>query len=265
LDKSSRKFICPSCGKKRFVKFVDIQTGEYLEGVHGKCDRSDSCGYTSYPKSGDTCYFIDIKSITEVSEKAFKITDLEYKIHFIPKSMILEIEVNGIWVKEFFLRSSSINYSGSLNRIFYQDGETFNPIPIEQIPEPKPSFHTIGQLERIINNPRDCNLAIYLKTRFKAAEVNETLIKYNTGNSSDFWKDSTCFFQVDQEQNIRAGKVMLYSKTDGRRVKDPFPHINWIHNLKESEFNLSQCLFGLHLVNDLQSNKPIAIVESEKT
>ncbi|MNE59823.1 hypothetical protein D3C87_1287330 [compost metagenome] len=44
--------------------------------------------------------------------------------------------------------------------------------------------------------------------------------------------------------------------------------INWVHSIlkrrKQLEnFNLSQCLFGLHLTN--QNTKKIAIVESEKT
>jgi hypothetical protein len=30
LEKGSKKHHCPDCGKKRFVRFVDIETGEYL-------------------------------------------------------------------------------------------------------------------------------------------------------------------------------------------------------------------------------------------
>ena len=57
---------------------------------------------------------------------------------------------------------------------------------------------------------------------------------------------------------------MLYSPTTGKRVKEPFNHITWVHKaLKQPEFELRQCLFGEHLLQDI--TKPVAIVESEKT
>ena len=41
--------------------------------------------------------------------------------------------------------------------------------------------------------------------------------------------------------------------------------MNWVHSvLKLQDFNLKQCLFGLHLLNS-DKQKTIAIVESEKT
>jgi len=53
LDRSSRKFLCPSpvCGKKTFVRFIDAKTGELQSSEFGRCDREDSCGYFLYPKS----------------------------------------------------------------------------------------------------------------------------------------------------------------------------------------------------------------------
>lgn len=50
LDKSSKKFICPACEKKRFVRYIDNETKEYLSNEFGKCDRSDNCQYHKSPK-----------------------------------------------------------------------------------------------------------------------------------------------------------------------------------------------------------------------
>ena len=58
---------------------------------------------------------------------------------------------------------------------------------------------------------------------------------------------------------------MLYNKNNGKRIKEPYNHINWLHKAtKEPDFKLCQCLFGLHRINE-DYQKTIAIVESEKT
>ena len=57
---------------------------------------------------------------------------------------------------------------------------------------------------------------------------------------------------------------MLYNPTTGKRIKEPFSHITWVHKaIEQPEFNLQQCYFGEHLLKGY--TKPIAIVESEKT
>lgn len=45
LDKSSKKYTCPACGKKRFVLYVSSKTGEPLADTCGRCDREFECGY----------------------------------------------------------------------------------------------------------------------------------------------------------------------------------------------------------------------------
>ena len=75
---------------------------------------------------------------------------------------------------------------------------------------------------------------------------------------------ATVFWQIDSSGKIHTGKIMLYNPTTGKRVKEPFSHIAWVHKvLKQDDYELKQCMFGAHLLYD--KTKPVALVESEKT
>lgn len=89
-----------------------------------------------------------------------------------------------------------------------------------------------------------------------------TCKKYHVGTSK-YWTGATIFWYVDTQEKVRSGKVMLYDDT-GHRVKNPFPHVTWIHKLIDDDnFNFTGCLFGEHLLP--YDNRKVAIVESEKT
>lgn len=49
LERGNKKHICPGCGKRRFVRFIDNETGEYLPAEYGRCDREVNCGYFHKP------------------------------------------------------------------------------------------------------------------------------------------------------------------------------------------------------------------------
>ena len=113
------------------------------------------------------------------------------------------------------------------------------------------------------------NFVKFLLSHFDSEQVNKAIEKYKIGTSSK-WKGSTVFWQIDSEWDVRTGKIMLYNPEDGKRVKEPYNHIAWVHNpdknLKEKsyvDFNLKQCFFGEHLISESVEN--YAIVESEKT
>ena len=88
-------------------------------------------------------------------------------------------------------------------------------------------------------------------------------MRYRIG-TSNHWPNATIFWQIDQQQKVHTGKIMLYDYYTGHRVKDPFNHIAWVHKSENTKnFHLKQCLFGLHLLRP--DTKIVAIVEAEKT
>jgi hypothetical protein len=108
------------------------------------------------------------------------------------------------------------------------------------------------------------NLIQFLKIYFSEEEVQSVITEYRLGTSKH-WEGSTVLWQVNSQNKIMAGKVMLFDVETGKRIKVPHNHIQWVHKLlKLKDFVLQQCLFGLHLINET-TNKKIAIVESEKT
>lgn len=111
------------------------------------------------------------------------------------------------------------------------------------------------------------NIAI---EKYKLGTANIAIKKYKLGTTI---KGGTIFYQVDLEDKVRGGKIILYniidslinaSGKDCKRDKDITPF--WVHNqkkLKLEGFTLSQCFFGEHLLTD--KSKTVCIVESEKS
>jgi len=151
------------------------------------------------------------------------------------------------------------------NNISFQATKNFNAdLIIKPNQKPEPSFINIDILNNTIGNKNPNFFIDYLATIWDYDVAYYLADKYNIGTSKH-WNGSTVFWQVDINNNVRSGKIMLYNAFNGKRIKKPYNHINWVHNvLKISNFHLEQCFFGEHLLNQ-DRDKPIAIVESEKT
>jgi len=105
------------------------------------------------------------------------------------------------------------------------------------------------------------NLKIWLREAYGEDVANKAITEYRVGTSK--YKDgATVFFFIDEAQQVRRGKVMLYDPLTGKRKRSVNP--TWVHHLLRLDNKPEQCLFGLHLLNEYLT-KTIAVVESEKT
>jgi hypothetical protein len=148
------------------------------------------------------------------------------------------------------------------NISFDTQPKPYKPRPVT--PQPKPvSFIPVEVLKASLKGHETNHFVKFLINLFGVEVASQLVSRYFIA-ASKYWNGATVFWQIDSQGKIRTGKIMLYSPTTGKRVKEPFNHINWVHKaLKQPEFELRQCLFGEHLLID--KSKPIAIVESEKT
>lgn len=153
---------------------------------------------------------------------------------------------------------------------YFQDNNFDTPqvTPYNKInivtPQQKPaSFIPVEIFKASLTNHEPNHFIKFLIGLFGVEITGRLVSNYFIGNSTH-WPDATIFWQIDSKGKIRTGKIMLYNPTTGKRVKEPYNHITWVHkDLKQPEFELSQCFFGEHLLRD--KIKPVAICESEKT
>ena len=215
LDRSSKKFLCPSCEKRRFVRYVDNETGEYLNDEVGHCDRANNCDYHFPPKA----YFESLGGADS------------YQLKIITKKT--------------------------------------KPI------KPKIKFDRIPseQVEKTLY-PEDYeknDFTVFLDAIFGEDLTNHLIEKFMIGTYERWGRSSPVFWQIDEKWEVRTGKIMAYDSDTGSRLKkEDQNYISWFHSeLKYkgvlTDFNLQQCLFGAHQLNTEPADKPIGIVESEKT
>lgn len=153
--------------------------------------------------------------------------------------------------KQYFQKNGIIQINSSVN--------TYKPKP--QLPK---SFIQYDIFVKTLQGYPQNNFVQFLVKTFGIKIANSILSKFLIGTSK-LWQGATVFWQIDNLGKIRTGKIMLYNTNSGKRVKEPYAHINWVHSaLKLPNYNLNQCLFGLHQLNNNNHNQ-VAIVESEKT
>src|SRR5690554_6736775 len=204
---SKSKKTCPSCGRaKCFTRYIDTESGQYINDNVGICDHKNSCGYHLPPK--------------------------EFK------------EFNDL-----------------------RDFKNFRPIQKKEktLCEIDPYYMKLALQSEIMSD-----FETFLRSKFNQDEVDMATERYFLSSNKD---GHVVYWQIDNLSRIRTGKIMAYNPITGKRLKEDnlkIKPLTWVHSelkrqmLLDKDWQLSQCLFGLHLLNQFP-NQRVNIVEGEKT
>ena len=293
LDKSSRKFACPVCLKKTFVKYVEAETGEYITGDFGKCDREANCSTHILPPLETRCCFVPADSIQEHKNSVLIIQ--EGSRFYFPKCLVFESLPNGCFIAEFILADSSdfkgLKWNETDSR--YYDGENKNltfqgqknrGIQVQQNKVLEPVYFPVQVFENTLKgysqNTFIQNLLNTVSYPFNPEDVEQIISLYYLGTvTKGYRKGAVTFPYIDKNRNVHAVQVKQFDNrnhTTGtdkldkvifnglKQQNKPLPE--WLtkyinYGKQEGFFN---CLFGEHLLSKYQQN-PVALVEAPKT
>ena len=168
-------------------------------------------------------------------------------------------------------RESNCGYHTTPKQYYQDNGISINSTQTKGTTKPKIvappqkpiSFIDVEVFKASLQSHEVNHFVKFLIELFGVEVAGQLISKYFIGTSKH-WNGATVFWQIDISGKVRTGKIMLYNTSTGKRIKEPYKHINWVHSVLElPEYNLQQSLFGEHLLQDKAN--PVAIVESEKT
>ena len=158
---------------------------------------------------------------------------------------------------------------------YFQDNPTIKPgsnafiMPRKQDMKKDPDFipsDFVGKSLSYKSTFVEFLCSVFDKGTLETPTVERLMNDYYLGATKD---RNVIFWQIDKDKKVRTGKIIKYDPETGHRVKD-VAGINWVHSILKKKgmlpdsFNLSQCLFGEHLLKKYP-DKAVALVESEKT
>lgn len=229
FEKGSKKHSCPNCDKKRFVRYIDKETGKYLPELYGRCDRESNCGYYFNPyKDGYT------KAIWEQEQGKTIDWKLQRPKRIIkpvnkPKRVFIPVEV-------FNLTRAGYEQNTFIQNLLSRVAFPFEVQDIEQVI----SLYHLGTVQNGYRKKANTFPFIDILGNVRAVQVK----------------------QFD-EQNHTTGTDFLHSIIEKHHTRNNKSLPEWLEAYNKNETKVS-CLFGEHLLSKFPNN-PIALVEAPKT
>jgi len=231
LDKTSKKFYCPDCNKKTFVRYIDTRKDEYLQEKYGRCDREIKCSYHLSP------YYDGFANLIWEQEKGAFIKNK--KAQLTPFKALAKQEIKEpVFIPYEILKATRKGYEQNvfIQNLLHNIPFTFTAKEIEQII----SLYQLGTVCKGYRKGAITFPFIDIKGNVRAVQAKQ-FDKMNHTTSTDFLHS---MYKKDCEKNNK-----------------PLPE--WLSNYLLNDKKIS-CLFGEHLLSKCPTN-PIALVEAPKT
>ncbi|MFT4803632.1 MAG: hypothetical protein ACI9YE_000827 [Psychroserpens sp.] len=227
FEKGSKKYLCPECNRRRFVRYIDREADKYLPEEYGRCDREINCGYFLNPYENGYSKMIWKKENNHI-------TDWKPQIQ---KPIAKPTRERFFIPVEVFKRT----LSGYEHNVFIQNllSKVSFPFEINDV-EKVVSLYQLGTIQK----------------GYRAGAVTFPFIDS---------KKNVRAVQLKQfdETNNTTGTDFLHSIIEKFHSKRNKPLPQWIEAYKKNELKVS-CLFGCHLLSQYPYN-PIALVEAPKS
>jgi len=225
LERGSKKHLCPACGTKRFVRYINTNDGNYLPEAYGRCDRESKCGYHLNPYTDG---FGKDESYNPTQGKQYA-RAREAKLSKPPVITYIPAEV---------LHTTLGNYGQN----------TFIQNLLQTVPYP----FTPADVERVIS-------LYYLGTigtGYRAGAVTFPFINE---------AGQVAAIQVKQfdDTNHTTGTDFIHSILQKEHLRAGMPLPHWLENYTKQDKRIT-CLFGAHLLAKYPHNA-VALVEAPKT
>lgn len=233
LEKGSKKHYCPECGKKRFVRFVDIETGEYLPEQYGRCDRESKCNYHLNPYTDGYAKAIWEQEQGNRSELPNNWKPQRKKVipQPTPEPVFFDFET----FKQT-LQTERYEKNTFIQNLFYRVQFPFEVDEVTKVIQ----LYRLGTVANGYRAGANTFPFIDIKGNVRAVQVK----------------------QFD-EQNHTTGTDFLHSIIEKHHTQNNKPLPEWLEAYTKQDKRIS-CLFGEHLLSKYHSN-PVALVEAPKT
>lgn len=233
LEKGSKKHHCPNCEKKRFVRYIDTQTGEYLPEQYGRCDRESKCGYLLNPYTDGYAKAIWEQEQGNRSElpNNWKPQQKKATPQPTPQPVFFDIDT----FKQT-LQPERYEKNTFIQNLFYRVQFPFEVDEVTKVIQ----LYRLGTVANGYRAGANTFPFIDIKGNVRAVQVK----------------------QFD-EQNHTTGTDFLHSIIEKYHSQNNEPLPEWLEAYTKQDKRIT-CLFGEHLLSK-HPNNPIALVEAPKT